>query len=104
MRMGLSPSYFLERADAAVSQPAWQSHDLDNGNRFCFIAGSIQTDLTDGSGNIFGSTSETGGVVSQDQIIVNGLGNTDETNAAFVSLGSTGELTDGIHGIISTDV
>ena len=43
-----------------------------------------QADLTDGGGHIFGSASEPGCVVCEDQVIVNGLGNADETDAAFV--------------------
>ena len=80
------------------------AHDLNDGDRFGLVAGSVQADLTDGGGHIFGSASEPGCVVCEDQVIVNGLGNADETDAAFVDLGGPGEFAHGVHGVVSADV
>ena len=81
----------LAGQDAGCSQPSGVStHDLNDGYSRCLIDRGIQADLTDSGGNIFGSTSITWCMVSQNQVVVNGFWDTDKTDGAVMFIGIPG--------------
>ena len=80
------------------------THDLDDGDRPLLIDRGIKNDLADSGGNIFGSASESRGVVREDKVVIDRFRNSDEFHIASDFFCVAGELVHGIHGVISSHV
>ena len=84
-------------------QPAGMAaHDLNDGNRFCIINRSVQSDFTDGSSHIFCGTAESRCVVGEYQVVVDRFRNTHDTYINVVGSSIAGKLADRIHRIVSS--
>ena len=81
-------------------QPAGMAaHDFNDGNRFCIVNRSVQSDFTDGSSHIFCGTAESLCVVGEDQVVVDRFRNTHDTYINVVGSSIAGKLADRIPGI-----
>ena len=80
------------------------AHQFHDGNGFLLIDGGVQNNFPDRIGHVLGGASVTGGMVGQNEIVVYGFRNTDETDLAVMMGGVAGQLADRVHGIIASDV
>jgi len=80
------------------------SHEFHNGNRLLLVHRRIQRNLPYGSCHILRRTAVARRVIGLNQVIINGLRNTDKPNVASVMGRIAGKLADRIHGIIAADV
>ena len=80
------------------------SHDLNDGNRLCGVYRAVANDLLHGRRDIFSRRSKSGRVVGNDKVVVDGLGNTDDSHLVIVSLRILGKLCNGIHRIVSANI
>ena len=80
------------------------SHDLNDRHRSLLVYGGVQDDLPDRGGYIFCSAAETGRMICEHQIVVNGLGNADEPYIAAGPGSKAGKLIHRIHGVVSSHI
>ena len=86
-------------------QPAGvAAHDLHNGDIFGAVDRSIPDDLLHYHTNVLGRRAIAGGVVSDHQIVVDGLGHAYEPDIAVDTGAVVCQLADGIHGVVAADV
>ena len=88
-----------------TGQPARvAAHDLGHRHTADVVNGGVTDDLLQDGGNVLGGRAVAGGVVGQAEVVVDGLGHTDEPDAA-AHLGTvTGEFCNGVHRVIAADV
>ena len=81
------------------------SHDLNDSDRFfAVIYRGVQSDLAHRGGDVFCRASESRCVVREYQVVVDGLGDPDETDLAADLIGVCRQLAHGVHGVVSADV
>ena len=80
------------------------AHQLYDGDGFLLIDRGVQNDFPDRIGYIFCGASVAGGMVGENEVVIYGFRNTDEPDLAVVVGGVAGQLADGVHGIVASDI
>ena len=80
------------------------AHDLGHGHALQVIHVGIPNDLLHHGGNVLGRAAKAGGVVGEHQVIVDGLGHTDEPDGAADAAAVSCQLGNGVHAVVAADV
>ena len=93
------------RKAGRTGQPARvAAHDLGHGHAADVVDGRVPDDFLQDGGNVLGCRAVAGGVVGQAQVVVDGLGHTDEPHRAAHPRAIAAELGDGVHRVVAADV
>ena len=88
-----------------TGQPACvAAHDLGHRHAADVIHRGVADDFLQDGGNVLCGRAVAGGVVGKTQVVVDGLGHTDEPHTAAHLLPVAGQLRDGIHRVVAADV
>ena len=99
------PGAHRPRKSSGGSQPSGMAaHDFHDGYRIRVIHIAVSNNLQHGSGNKFGRRTESRGMVSAGQVIIDGFWNADDLYILAGSAEVAGQFVHSIHRIIAADV
>src|SRR5699024_1588783 len=86
-------------------QPAGvAAHDLHDGDVLGAVNGGVPDDFLHDDADVLGSRAVTGSVVSDHQVVVDGLGHAHKADVTAGPCAVVGQLADGVHRVVAADV